>query len=77
MALHGHEDPMVHPEQVQLFEEEMTEDGADWQVHVNGLCMPLQTPQANDPAFGTFYNPIASRRDWQIIRLFSEESLLH
>lgn len=76
LALHGHEDPMVPPEQVLEFENEMTEAGADWQVHVYGQTMHAFTnPKANDPAFGTVYNPVAAKRAWQSIRLFLEECL--
>ena len=32
LCLHGHDDPMVLPEQVLAFETEMTEAKADWQV---------------------------------------------
>lgn len=34
LCLHGHDDPMVPPEQVVAFEQEMTEADVDWQMHV-------------------------------------------
>lgn len=33
LALHGHDDPLGPVEQVIAFEQEMTEAGADWQLH--------------------------------------------
>src|SRR3990167_6910522 len=33
LVLHGHEDPMVTPANVQTFCDEMTAAGVDWQVH--------------------------------------------
>lgn len=74
LALHGHDDPLVPPEEVLRFEKEMTDAGADWQVHVYGQTMHAFTnPIANDPGFGTVYNPVAARRAWQSIRNFLAE----
>ena len=36
LCLHGHDDPMVPPDQVLAFETEMTEAGADWQAVNHG-----------------------------------------
>jgi dienelactone hydrolase len=66
LALHGHEDPMVPPEQVLAFEKEMTASGADWQVHVYGNTYHAFTnPEANDKDFGTVYDANADRRAWE------------
>ncbi|WP_150048870.1 MULTISPECIES: dienelactone hydrolase family protein [Methylomonas] len=74
LALHGHDDPMVTPEQVQAFEAEMTRAGTDWQVHVYGSTMHAFTnPLANDPGFGTVYQPSADKRSWLTMRNFFEE----
>src|SRR5690606_27512033 len=52
LALHGHDDPMVPVEQVVALEKELTEAGADWQIHVYGNTMHAFTnPHANDPGF--------------------------
>lgn len=76
LVLHGHDDPMVPPEAVLAFEQEMTKAKADWQVHVYGQTMHAFTnPIANDPAFGTVYNPVSSRRAWVSIRNFFDECL--
>jgi dienelactone hydrolase len=74
LALHGHDDPMVPPEQVQAFAQEMTTAGADWQLHVYGNTMHAFTnPDANDPGFGTVYQSDADRRSWQAMENFLAE----
>jgi dienelactone hydrolase len=76
MALHGHEDPMVPVEAVNALETELTEAGADWQIHVYGSTVHAFTnPNANDPAHGTVYNPVAARRAWVVTRDFLHEVL--
>lgn len=74
LCLHGHDDPMVPPEQVLAFEKEMTEAGVDWQVHVYGGTMHAFTnPVANNPSFGTVYKEIAANRAYQSIANFLGE----
>ncbi len=74
LCLHGHDDPMVPPEQVFAFEKEMTEAGVDWQVHVYGGTMHAFTnPVANNPSFGTVYKEIAAKRAYQSITNFLGE----
>jgi dienelactone hydrolase len=74
LALHGHDDPMVPPEQVLAFEQEMTEAGADWQLHSYGNTMHgFTNPLANDPAFGAVYKADADRRSWMAMQNFLTE----
>jgi dienelactone hydrolase len=74
LCLHGHDDPMVPPEQVLAFEKEMTEAGVDWQVHVYGGTMHAFTnPVANNPSFGTVYKEVAANRAYQSIANFLGE----
>ena len=71
LCLHGHNDPMVPPEQVLAFETEMTQAGVDWQVHVYGGTMHAFTnPKANNPGFGTVYNEVAADRAYRSIADF-------
>lgn len=52
----------------------MSTAAADWQVHAYGGTMHAFTnPAANDPGFGTVYNPVADRRATQSIKNFFEE----
>ncbi|SFM04882.1 dienelactone hydrolase family protein [Nitrosomonas communis] len=74
LCLHGHDDPMVPPEQVLAFEQEMTEAGVDWQMHIYGGTMHAFTnPVANNPSFGTVYKEIAAKRAYQSISNFLAE----
>jgi dienelactone hydrolase len=74
LALHGNDDPMVPVEQVTALEKELTDAGADWQIHVYGNAMHAFTnPEADDPGFGTVYNEAADRRSWQALLNFLDE----
>jgi len=74
LVLHGHDDPMVPPEQVLALENELTLAGADWQLHTYGHTMHAFTnPLANDPDFGTVYQVTADRRSWLVMKNFFEE----
>lgn len=74
LALHGWDDPMGTPEDVNSFASEMSAMNADWQLHAYGNTMHAFTnPAANSPEMGTVYNATADRRSWQAIRNFLEE----
>lgn len=74
LALHGNEDPMVPVDSVVEFEKELTEAGADWQIHVYGNTMHAFTnPNANDYAMGTVYSEVADKRSWIAVKNFLEE----
>lgn len=76
LVLHGHDDPMVPPAEVTAFENEMTSVGADWQVHIySNTKHAFANPKANDPAFGTVYNPLSDKRAWIAMKCFFEEIL--
>jgi len=71
LVLHGHDDPMVPSSLVTEFQQEMTAAKVDWQMHIYGNTMHAFTnPQANDPGFGTVYNPIADSRSWMLMKNF-------
>ncbi|VVC76676.1 hypothetical protein AQUSIP_20000 [Aquicella siphonis] len=74
LALHGFDDPMVTPDKVLAFGQEMTYAKVDWQLHVYGNAMHAFTnPQANDPDFGTVYEKNADMRSWTAMRSFFKE----
>lgn len=74
LVLHGWDDPMATPEELVGLGRELTERGADWQIHAYGNAMHAFTnPAANDPDFGTVYQADADRRSWQSMCLFLEE----
>ena len=74
LCFHGHDDPMVPPEQVLEFETEMTKAGVDWQLHAYGGTMHAFTHVgANNPEFGTVYNQVAEKRCYQALANFLAE----
>ncbi|MFQ5562483.1 MAG: dienelactone hydrolase family protein [Parvularculaceae bacterium] len=74
IAFHGWDDPMVPPDDVVKLGRELTEAGADWQIHAYGGTMHAFTnPEANDPDFGTVYSEIASERSWASFEEFLAE----
>ncbi|CAI8868797.1 MULTISPECIES: dienelactone hydrolase family protein [Methylococcus] len=76
LVLHGYEDPMAPPEQALALGRELTEAGADWQIHMYGHTLhAFSNPLANDRSFGTVYDPTADRRSWQAMQNFLAEVL--
>lgn len=74
MVLHGYDDPMVPPAQVNEFCHEMTEAKADWQVHMYGHVQHSFTnPEADDRNAGLVYNNSAATRSWMAMSQFFAE----
>ena len=74
LVLHGERDPMVPLDMVDSFQKEMTEAGADWQLHsYGGTYHAFTKPDANDPNLGTQYNKSASERSWKSMQNFFDE----
>lgn len=74
LVLHGHDDPMVPPDHVLALQNELSLAGADWQLHTYGRTMHAFTnPVANNPDFGTVYQPTADRRSWFAMQSFLSE----
>ena len=77
LALHGYDDPMVKPDQVHAFCQEMTGAKVDWQMHMYGHVQHAFTnPQAHDTQLGTIYNAVAAQRSWQAMVNFLHEILV-
>jgi dienelactone hydrolase len=74
LALHGYDDPLVSPAQVNEFCQEMNEANADWQIHTYGNVQHAFTnPDAHDPHSGLMYNEDAAKRSWNAMtQLFQE-----
>ena len=63
MVLHGWEDPMAKPIDVLGLAKELTEAGADWQLHAYGHAMHAFTAEgANAPESGVKYDKHADMR---------------
>src|SRR4029453_17092341 len=76
-AYHGWDDPMVPPEAVVALGKELTEAGADWQIHAYGHVGPgFTTPNAHQIGIaGVAYNEAAERRSWASLVNFLAETL--
>ena len=74
LILHGWDDPMAPPADVEAIGKEMSAGKADWQLHAyGGVLHAFTNPAANDPDFGTVYDANADRRSWQTMKNFMEE----
>ncbi|HVU29324.1 MAG TPA: dienelactone hydrolase family protein [Sphingomicrobium sp.] len=63
---HGWDDPMVPPEKVVALAAELTEAGADWQIHAYGhVGHGFTNPHASELQIeGVAYNALAAERSW-------------
>jgi dienelactone hydrolase len=76
LVLHGFEDPMATPQQAEELGRELTDRGADWQIHLYGGTQHAFTnPEANDPDFGTVFQHISDARSWRLAQDFLTEVL--
>lgn len=77
-AYHGWDDPMVPPEAVVALGNELTEAGADWQIHAYGhVGHGFTNPRAHEIGIeGVFYHEAAERRSWASLVNFLEEALV-
>ena len=76
VAYHGWDDPMVPPDAVVALAKELTEAGADWQIHGyghvgHGFTNPNATKELGIP--GVKYDEAANRRSWQALEDFLAE----
>lgn len=74
LILHGDADPMVKPDAVRAYADDLSHVQADWQIHSYGNTLHAFTnPQANDPDFGTVYQARACQRSMQAMQDFLKE----
>jgi len=66
VAFHGWDDPMVPPEAVVALGNELTQAGADWQIHAYGnVAHGFTNPNAHEIGIeGVRYNALAAERSW-------------
>lgn len=77
LVLHGYNDPIVTMKELGVFQQEMDNLKVDWQVQLFSNCLHAFTnPSANDAAFGTLYNPLATNRSWISIKNYINEILI-
>ena len=74
LILHGWEDPMATPADVEMVAKELTDAKADWQLHAYGHAMHAFTnPHAASPSTGMNYDANADHRSWAATVAFLEE----
>jgi dienelactone hydrolase len=74
LILHGNDDPLVPPQEITAFSQEMTQRHVDWQIHIYGLTAHSFTDsKANDDEMGLHYNEKADQRSWQSTEQFLYE----
>ena len=75
LAFHGWDDPMVPPDKVVALGQELTDAGADWQIHAYGnVAHGFTNPNAHEIGIeGVRYNALAAERSWtSFINLLEE-----
>lgn len=76
LILHGYDDPLAPPQDVLAIAQELTDAGADWQLHAYGHTVHSFTnPAANNREMGMLYSSRADRRSWNTLLQFLEEVL--
>src|SRR6185503_1153293 len=75
LAQHGADDPFVPPKEVEGFEQEMREAGADWQLIAYGGAVHSFTDwgAGSDNSKGAAYNEKADHRSWEAMKQFFNE----
>lgn len=76
LVLHGYDDPMVSPQDVLDFCEEMKKYQAQFQVNMYSNTMHAFTnPMANDLSFGTVYQPQTAKKSFEAAHAFFRDIL--
>jgi dienelactone hydrolase len=75
IAFHGWDDPMVPPDKVVALAKELTDAGADWQIHAYGhVAHGFTNPNASATGVdGVRYDEQAAERSWTAFVNFLEE----
>jgi dienelactone hydrolase len=75
VAFHGWDDPMVRPDKVAALAQELTDAGADWQIHAYGhVAHGFTNPNADRLGVeGVRYNALAAERSWTAFISLLEE----
>jgi dienelactone hydrolase len=72
---HGWDDPFAPPQEMLALATELTERGADWQLHAYGHALhAFMAPFANAPERGIQYNETTARRAWESLVDFLRET---
>lgn len=76
LILHGHEDPLVSPQDLSNLQQELTNAKADWQLNIYGHTLHAFTnPEAHQSSLGLVYNKRSANRAWLAMQNFFNEVL--
>ena len=75
VAFHGWDDPLAPPDMVEALAKELTEAGADWQIHAYGHTRHgFTNPNAAAAGMDAVrFNEVAARRSWASLELYLAE----
>jgi len=77
LVCHGWDDPIAPPNVTVALAQELTESGADWQIHAYGhtghAFTDIEIKGKDSGRPGVAYDGTADRRSWQVMRDFLEE----
>jgi dienelactone hydrolase len=75
LILHGYEDPLISQEDIYHVQQELTQAGVDWQMHIySHTSHAFTNPSANDSENGLCFNSLSAQRSWQAMcNFFAEE----
>ncbi|HEX2386626.1 MAG TPA: dienelactone hydrolase family protein, partial [Candidatus Binatia bacterium] len=74
VAFHGWDDPLATPDKVVALAKELTDAGADWQIHAYGhVAHGFTNPGADGSIPGVRYNELAAERSWTAFISLLEE----
>ncbi len=76
LILHGNLDPQVSDEDISAIQNELTEAGVDWQMHIySNTYHAFTNPAMHRPELGKAYNALSDKRSWQAMKNFLKEIL--
>lgn len=73
LICHGWDDPLAPPDTTVALARELTEAGADWQLHAYGHAGHAFTDTSRTGGGNVAYEPRADRRSWQAMENFLAE----
>ena len=74
VAFHGWDDPLATPDKLVALAKELTDAGADWQIHAYGhVAHGFTNPGADGSIPGVRYNELAAERSWTAFISLLEE----
>ena len=78
LILHGHDDPLVTANDIQMMQEELTRAKVDWEMVIYGHTSHAFTnPEANDPELGLVFQSKSNQRSWIAMKDFFKEIFPH